>query len=103
MRLDEHAQKEIRELAKMIDWAVSLHTPITHEAINNYIINSISFSQKEIEIIKKQKMLNGVNLENLDNYKGAGFIMPIDKEDRNKGYKMSREGMAFKKKLERLL
>ncbi len=102
LRLDSHAQMEVRELAKLIDYAVSLHTPIAHEAINNYLINSISFSQKEIEVIKKQKRLV-VDLENLDNYRGADFIIAVDKDDKSRGYKLNREGLAFKKKLEMFL
>lgn len=104
LRLDAHAQKELRELAQLVNYAVSLHTPIAHEAINNYVINGMRLSEKEIKIIQDQKILRGkINLGNLDNYKGGGFLIPIDKDDKTKGYKLTREGLDFKKKLERLL
>lgn len=104
LRLDIHAQKEVRELAQLVNYAVSLHTPIAHEAINNYTINGMRLSEKEIKLIQEQGMLkDNLDLENLDNYKGVGFLIPIGKDDKTKGYKLNREGLDFKKKLERLL
>lgn len=104
LRLDVHAQKEVRELAKLVNYAVSLHTPIAHEAINNYVINGMRLSEKEIELMREQMLLRrDIDTENMDNYKGVGFLIPIDRDDKTKGYKLTREGLDFKRKLERLL
>ena len=104
LRLDVHAQKEVRELAQLVNYAVSLHTPIAHEAINNYVINGMRLSEKEIRLMQEQKMLMvDLDPENIDNYGGVGFLVPIDKNEKTRGFKLSREGLDFKKKLERLL
>ncbi len=103
LRLDPHAQKEVRDLAKKIDYAMSLHTPNAREAIQTYIINSMRLSEKEVRVMQKQGMLKDLDLENMDTYKGAGMVIPVDKKNEDKGYKLGREGLAFKKKLEKLL
>ena len=99
LRLDAHAQKEIRDLAGKIAEAYKLHTPASYEAFENYILNGMRLSEKEIELIKKNRMLTEIDLENLDTYKGVGFIIPVDKDDPSKGKTLSREGQLFKKKL----
>ena len=99
LRLDAHAQKEIRDLAGKIAEAYKLHTPASYEAFENYILNGMRLSEKEIELIKKNRMLTDIDLENLDTYKGVGFIIPVDKDDPSKGKTLSREGQLFKKKL----
>ena len=101
LRLDPHAQKEIRDLAELVNEAHKLHTPVANAALHNYIINGMRLSEKEIYLIKKQEfMRQDINLESLDTYKGVGFVI----RDKDTGkQKLGREGLAFKKKLELLL
>ncbi len=65
LRMDAHAQKEIREYATIIgEEIVKKVTPIAYEAFKDYRINAISFSNLEIEaissIIKEGKSLEEV-------------------------------------------
>ncbi len=100
LRLDKHAQKEIREEAKMIEQAFLLHTPTAHEALMVYTINGMRFSSKEIELMIKQQMIKqDLDPDNLENYRGVGFLIT----DKEKGeQKLSREGLSFQEKLKKL-
>lgn len=44
-----------------------------------------------------------LDTEDLAIYKGQGWVIPVDREDPEKGKKLGREGEAFKGKLERLM
>lgn len=107
LRLDTHAQKEIRDYAQLVARAVEAHTPIAWQAIQDYIINSMRFSVKEQELLSRFVQHNMLattdTVNNLDNYKGVGFVVPVDKNDPAKGKQLTREGEAFKAKLIKLL
>jgi thymidylate synthase (FAD) len=109
LRLDAHAQKEIRAQAKRVNEIVKLHTPIVHEAHDNYFINALRFSVKEQKFLEDMIQIGRLNpdldLESLDTYKGYGFIIPIRNKQGNKTNEkeLGREGQALKAKLERLL
>lgn len=52
LRMDKHAQFEIREYAKTIGYEiVKRWVPIAWEAFNDYVVNSKTFSKFELEII----------------------------------------------------
>lgn len=107
LRLDAHAQKEIRDYAQLVVHAVEAHTPIAWQAIQDYVINSMHFSTKEQELLA-HFMHHGVlaqddAINNLDNYKGVGFVISVEKEHPEKGKQLTREGEAFKAKLLKLL
>ena len=51
LRLDEHAQKEIREFAKAIAFYVEQLLPVTWEAFVDYTLNSITLSREEAETV----------------------------------------------------
>ena len=51
LRLDIHAQHEIREYAKAIAKIVKEEFPITYEAFIDYILEAVTFSSQEMEII----------------------------------------------------
>ena len=53
LRLDDHAQYEIRAYAQTIANIVKVATPMAYEAFEEHILNGRSFSAKEIDIIKQ--------------------------------------------------
>ncbi len=53
LRLDEHAQKEIRDFAEVIEKLVALHFPVSYEAFVDYIRDSYTCSRMEIEVLKE--------------------------------------------------
>lgn len=53
LRLDTHAQYEIREYAKIIEQIVANYFPLTYNSWVNHIKDSISFSKDELEILSK--------------------------------------------------
>ena len=98
LRLDPHAQKEVRELAQLVDQAYHLQAPEAHEALHMYHIDGVRFGTKETALLNKwisDGVLNGeFDLDNVENYKGAGLVV--------KG-KLGREGQAFQKKMKKIL
>ena len=52
LRMDAHAQKEIQDFANVMYDMVKPKFPICCEAFEDYILNSKTFSAKEMEIIK---------------------------------------------------
>lgn len=53
LRLDSHAQKEIQEYGKVIRDIVKAVVPIAYGAFEDNVLNSVKFSGKELEILKK--------------------------------------------------
>jgi len=53
LRLDNHAQKEIRDYAKTISLIVKELFPLSHEAFEDYVLESSTFSKQESEILGK--------------------------------------------------
>jgi len=51
LRLDHHAQYEIRVYAEKLGEIVKLATPIVWEAFEDYILNSLSFSSQELDFL----------------------------------------------------
>ena len=115
LRLDKHAQKEIRDLASLVDSAAKAFVPSANEALFNYIINGMRLSAKEIELIQKIAGNNQFNSKtDLDNhylYQGVGFLISKKDKEGNVIYDaqgnplkdLGREGQAFKSKLQKLL
>ena len=52
LRLDKHAQKEIREYAKIMAEMVKTVCPLAFEAFVDFRINAVSFSGPELKILK---------------------------------------------------
>lgn len=52
LRKDQHAQKEIRDVADAIGDIVEKLCPISTKAFEDYRVNALTFSSKEIEAIK---------------------------------------------------
>ena len=66
LRLDKHAQEEIRQYAIVMYNIVKEHFPLTCEAFEDYILNGKTFSKQELNIIKNLININNLNIE-LDN------------------------------------
>lgn len=102
LRLDNHAQKEVRDLSLLVSEAQGLHTPVLNSAVRAYAIDSIRFSSREIEFIKRRiadGRFGGMNYQGIEPYKGTKFLTT------NKAGETvhSREGQDLVRKLERLL
>ncbi len=52
LRLDDHAQEEIREYARVIADITKTIVPVAYAAFENYVLNSLTFSAKEMEALK---------------------------------------------------
>ncbi|MEK6945570.1 MAG: FAD-dependent thymidylate synthase [Nanoarchaeota archaeon] len=57
LRLDKHAQQEIREYSEVMANTVKKTVPVAYEAFEDYVLNALSFSGLELEVIKD--VLNG--------------------------------------------
>jgi thymidylate synthase (FAD) len=55
LRIDDHAQKEIRDLAKQVYDLIKPMCPMTCEAFEDFRLGSITLSRLEIEALKSGK------------------------------------------------
>lgn len=65
LRLDEHAQKEIREVALAIEYFVKNIVPVTYSAFKNYLIDSMRISKEDINNLpdeEKNKVIEALNI-----------------------------------------
>ncbi len=74
LRLDVHAQKEIRDFAALINDAHRRHTPSVNEALHDYHINGIRLSRMELQELAQYLNISGIDLESLETYRNAGFV-----------------------------
>ncbi len=75
LRLDWHAQYEIQIYAQAIAELIKPIVPIAYEAFEDYVINSITFSNNELKILKSILKTNEINEEIAKNFgiKGLEF------------------------------
>ena len=52
LRMDDHAQKEIQDLAKQVYELIKPIIPLTCEAFEDFVIGSVTFSRLEIEALR---------------------------------------------------
>ncbi|MCL4541463.1 MAG: FAD-dependent thymidylate synthase [Chloroflexi bacterium] len=64
LRLDPHAQEEIRDYAQVIARCVRAIAPITYEAFEDYVLDAVTFSKTEMQLL--QKLLRGEQLTSDD-------------------------------------
>lgn len=64
LRLDSHAQLEIRKYAEAVDQIVADGWPITHSAFSDYVKNAVTFSAPELEALNT--LLNDLSQESWD-------------------------------------
>ena len=85
LRLDPHAQWEIRVYAEAMASLVKQVVPVAWEAFEDYILNSAHFSSSEVGIIKEVLISSSLNIEELAKEKGLKgrelqeFISKINK------------------------
>jgi len=107
LRQDKHAQMEVRAYANLVARAMSVHTPEAYASFKSNLIDGMRLSSKEIGVIStlysKDSLNKDFDFDDVNNFKGAGFVIPVDKDDPSKGKKLGREGEAFKSKLQRIL
>jgi thymidylate synthase (FAD) len=77
LRMDEHAQEEIREYANVIYTIVKEICPLTIEAFDDYITNSVTFSKHEIEILSNIIQKKDFTFENLAKSEKIEFIKKL--------------------------
>lgn len=68
LRIDDHAQLEIRQYAKVMLAMVKAVVPMAYDAFENHILNGISFSGKEMDALRcmlrgEEVPLQGILLE----------------------------------------
>ena len=97
LRMDSHAQFEIRQYATIIgEEIVSKWVPYVWEAFNDYVLNAVTLTGPEIEILRENQILNpNFDPENLEHYRGQGWLI-------NKGTELRGEGKEFQDKLRKL-
>jgi thymidylate synthase (FAD) len=64
LRMDQHAQWEIRQYAKAIYELIKPIVPMACDAFEDYILNAKTFSKQEMDILKK--FLSSNLIESLD-------------------------------------
>ena len=85
LRMDSHAQKEIRDLATLTYELIKPVAPLTCEAFEDYVLGSVTLSRLEIEAIREGKTElatgKGENQEFQEKLallaKGGGEILPV--------------------------
>ncbi len=65
LRLDGHAQKEIREYAKAIYYFAHKFFPMSTDAFSEFVLSSVTFSQTEIKILVDMCKKGWVDSESL--------------------------------------
>lgn len=85
LRLDHHAQKEIRDYAQAMYELAKPHFPICFDAFNDYVVNSIRLSELDIKVIAKMLDVSKLN--------SSGF---------EEIFKNSREKQEFLEKLDKI-
>lgn len=83
LRLDKHAQYEIRAYAETMAEIVKAVVPMAYEAFEDYVLNSITFSKQELQLLKKYLPVD-VDEKEVDNlgfskYEKAEFFDKLKK------------------------
>lgn len=103
LRLDAHAQYEVRQYAREVDNALALQLPITHEAIHAYMVDAIRLSTRDFDLIRRANLLDkSVDINDPRVYEPLGLTVPVDRADPSKGITFSREAESLRRKLSNL-
>lgn len=95
LRMDKHAQYEIREYADTMFDITKKVAPIACKAFEDYKLNALRFSAQELELIGKHLKLNP---EDSSLFSGTPFVMKKNEEEILTG-----EGIEFRDKLRRII
>ncbi len=99
LRLDSHAQQEIRDFAEAIESIVAELFPLCHEAFVDYVRDSYTCSRMEVELLRHIAWVH-VNLHNtaeLPALTQSGRLASMDAMAKNIGMS-KREIVAFNKR-----
>lgn len=83
LRLDSHAQKEIREFAQAIYDIVRDWVPITAQAFEDYVLYGVSLSRLEMEWIRQGLALVLIHDENtlIESFKSVGITNKREQQE----------------------
>ncbi len=98
LRMDAHAQLEIRKYAEVMAEMTKKVAPSAWEAFEDYKLNAITFSTEELRVIKEM-IRPEFKVGDADNFEGTKFITQ-DKDTGEK--KFTGEGLEFQGKLDRI-
>lgn len=83
LRMDKHAQYEIRVYAEKMAEIVKAVVPMAYEAFEDYVLNSVTFSKNELLLLKKHlpEKIDDAEIESLDisKYEKAEFLDKLKK------------------------
>ncbi|MCR4417698.1 MAG: FAD-dependent thymidylate synthase [Ignavibacteria bacterium] len=83
LRMDKHAQYEIRVYAEKMAEIVKAVVPIAYEAFEDYVLNSVTFSKNELLLLKKYlpEKIDEEEIEKLDfsKYEKSEFFDKLKK------------------------
>jgi thymidylate synthase (FAD) len=84
LRLDVHAQIEIRQYARVMANMVQAVCPVAYEAFEDYVLDSLSFSRIELRVLKDlvgqaEFALEGLLGTGLSKREAQGFLEKIKK------------------------
>lgn len=72
LRLDSHAQEETRAFAQAMANEVKRLFPITWEAFEDYVLNAVTLSAKEVEILRQSTIRIRINDRTKIHYRNMG-------------------------------
>jgi len=83
LRMDKNAQYEIRMYAEKMAEIVKLVVPLAYEAFEDYVLNAVTFSKQELQLLKKYLPQNIEEKEmeefNFSRYEKAEFLDKLKK------------------------
>lgn len=97
LRLDVHAQKEIRDYAALVADAYRRHTPSTYEAFVDYQQEGMRLSRMEVEDLGRRLDFSGVDSEDMDIFRPLGFV----RKDASGKEVLTLDGQGYQNKLRR--
>lgn len=69
LRLDAHAQEEIRAYAEQVARCTRAVTPVAYEAFEEYVLGAVAFSRSEMQLVRKLLRHEALAAEDLDHGK----------------------------------
>ncbi len=99
LRLDAHAQFEIRKLAEQYAHYLRLQCPVAMKAFDDYHLNAMLVTAREVPVFARLLDSDQDVIQGLEVYRRDGLVV-VTKES---GEKLTREGEELREKLKRLL
>lgn len=79
LRMDSHAQAEIRAYANVIAVMVEVMFPLTWRAFSDYVLNAVTFSRQELTLLKTAIRDKAVNEGSMGNNEFDEFLSKLKK------------------------